>query len=333
VISALLFALSAHAASFDCAKARTKVEHIICDTPEISKLDDELNTAYKAALQDVKQAVIVKQAQKRWMKERDRCADSACVMHAYANRLSTLQMLAETPEASPAIKKRFVVTEGKGFSICESYADFLNSLPENEPLPLCHLKRSPDFPSLKDPDWEEMDISSNLQLVYMLEKKLSPSMHNRPVDTFDHWKDIYEQQIKSGDASPRLRRTHLALLPDAPVETILAYEPDSEWCNRDMRRQGFAYVGVHTKLFLWNEQEQRIENSRFYIGSASELLLFQGKPLLFFTSWGKDVNKGWVGKIYVDHFVSAGVENQYGRVPRCTISYGLPSIIIERMTK
>jgi len=89
--SCLMLALSAHAASFDCGKAQTKVEHLICDNPEISKLDDELSVAYKAALKDEKQTDAIKQAQKQWMKERNGCADAACVQNAYQKRIEQLQ--------------------------------------------------------------------------------------------------------------------------------------------------------------------------------------------------------------------------------------------------
>ncbi len=40
----------AWAASFDCAKARSKTEKAICGDPELSKLDEQLAAAYKAAL-------------------------------------------------------------------------------------------------------------------------------------------------------------------------------------------------------------------------------------------------------------------------------------------
>lgn len=90
VSGCLVMSITVHAASFDCAKAGTKVEHLICDNPELSKLDEELSAAYKAALQDKQQADTVKQEQKQWMKERDGCADVGCVKQAYEARQSAL---------------------------------------------------------------------------------------------------------------------------------------------------------------------------------------------------------------------------------------------------
>jgi uncharacterized protein YecT (DUF1311 family) len=86
----IALAVPAEAASFDCAKAGTKVERIICDTPEISKLDDELAQSYKAALQDQTKAEQIRQAQKQWMKERDGCVVADCVKVSYRNRISAL---------------------------------------------------------------------------------------------------------------------------------------------------------------------------------------------------------------------------------------------------
>ncbi|MDD2893426.1 MAG: hypothetical protein PHF20_05810 [Halothiobacillaceae bacterium] len=324
---------TAQAVGFDCGKASTKIEHIICDDPEISKLDEELNTSYLELLRvDRAQADSHKQSQRQWMKGRDACEDTGCVGEVYISRLKAINaLLRATPGYKPP--HRFTVTQGKGWTVCESYARYLNAQPESTPLPLCHIPRYPDFPNLKEPDWEVLDIRSNLALVYELEKLTSPSYHDRPVDTFNHWKVVFEQQIKEGIASPRLRRSQLKLLSDGPVETILAYEPDKDKCDRDMRRQGYADYGSQTKLFLWDEREHHIDKSRFYIGHAFELLLFQGRPLLFFPYWGGGMYPHFVGGIDVFQFISAGVGNQYGRVPRCTISFDLPETIIERMTK
>lgn len=89
----LAMALSAKAASFDCAKANTKVEKLICDNSTISKLDDELGKAYHDDLlkanEEQKQRLITEQ--KHWLKyTRGICADEPCFKHAYWSRLAEL---------------------------------------------------------------------------------------------------------------------------------------------------------------------------------------------------------------------------------------------------
>lgn len=90
MIGWLVLPVHVQAASFDCAKASTKVEHIICDNPDISKLDDEMATSYKAVLQGKTQKEEIRQVQKEWMKERNNCGDTACVNRLYEARLHAL---------------------------------------------------------------------------------------------------------------------------------------------------------------------------------------------------------------------------------------------------
>lgn len=100
MLAGLMLAVSAQGASFDCGKAQTKMEHIICDNPEISKLDEELSVAYKAALKDEKQADAIKQAQKQWMKARNGCPDTVCIKQAYEARLLSVRSKISFPENS-----------------------------------------------------------------------------------------------------------------------------------------------------------------------------------------------------------------------------------------
>ena len=328
-----LLALPAQAASFDCAKAGTKIEKLICGDAELSKLDEELNAAYKAAVQDKTKADVVKQAQKQWMKERSGCADAACVKGAYEARLQSLASVSEKAIVKQKMKPRFTVTEGKGWTVCESYVKFLNTLSETLPeeaYPVCHLKLSSDFPDLKEPDWETLDIPSNLKLIYDIEKILSPSRHDRPVDSFDHWKAVYEQQIRNGEASPRLRRTHLVLLDNAPVEIIFAYEADS--CKKHIEK--YSDPDVHTHLFLWDRNEQKIQPYVSYIafgGIAKELVLFQEKPLTFFIGWEYPRNIV-SGGMYVSYFKKVGSE-PYASLPRCRIDFEMSRELYERVIK
>jgi hypothetical protein len=103
-----LLALPVQAASFDCAKAGTKIEKLICADAELSKLDEELNAAYKTVLQDEKRADSIRQAQKQWMKERNACSEAACVKRVYEVRLHGLLLPASARTPSINIPQQFL---------------------------------------------------------------------------------------------------------------------------------------------------------------------------------------------------------------------------------
>jgi uncharacterized protein YecT (DUF1311 family) len=78
-------------ASFDCSKAKTKTEKVICDDLLLSKLDEDMSSAYHKALESYGH-VPVKKEQRKWLKEvLSPCReDKACITKAYENRLYQL---------------------------------------------------------------------------------------------------------------------------------------------------------------------------------------------------------------------------------------------------
>lgn len=89
----LIPAVPAQAVSFDCAKAQTKVEELICADADLSKLDEELNAAYKFAVHNEKQTESIRQSQKQWMKERNGCEDADCLKATYQARIQKLTVM------------------------------------------------------------------------------------------------------------------------------------------------------------------------------------------------------------------------------------------------
>lgn len=84
----------ASAASFDCAKAGSVTEKRICADTRLSALDEQLNTAYKAAVKAVKDRAALTADQKNWMVHtRDACTDTACLAGAYTTRIAWLKGL------------------------------------------------------------------------------------------------------------------------------------------------------------------------------------------------------------------------------------------------
>ena len=79
------------AASFDCSKAGTRAEKMICADSKLSGLDERLSEVFQKA---VKQSAgqEIKLRQKRWIsEERDRCRDVACMSAAYKKRIAQLE--------------------------------------------------------------------------------------------------------------------------------------------------------------------------------------------------------------------------------------------------
>jgi uncharacterized protein len=78
------------AASFDCRKAGTRDEKLICATPTLSALDDELGRVYSRRLRDVPDLAELRNSQVTWLQQRQACADAACIAAAYRQRLQVL---------------------------------------------------------------------------------------------------------------------------------------------------------------------------------------------------------------------------------------------------
>lgn len=95
---------TAQAVSFECSKATTKIEKIICGDTELSKLDDQLNSSYRISLQDENHADAIRHDQKAWMKVRNACQDVACIKLAYEKRLSELSSISNSEVAASGEK-------------------------------------------------------------------------------------------------------------------------------------------------------------------------------------------------------------------------------------
>jgi uncharacterized protein len=87
---------AAKAASFDCARAKSKIEKAICADKQLSDLDEYLGHYYGGAAETLKDgASCLKADQRDWVKTvRDACGTrAACLENAYLKRLATLDNL------------------------------------------------------------------------------------------------------------------------------------------------------------------------------------------------------------------------------------------------
>lgn len=81
-----------YAASFDCVKASSRTEILICSAAELSRLDDALDKTYWLAMeQNVDMPELINE-QRWWLKDvRNKCPNSECLKNAYIERINKLQ--------------------------------------------------------------------------------------------------------------------------------------------------------------------------------------------------------------------------------------------------
>ena len=92
-IGSVTLATNASAASFDCNKASTRIEHVICDDVYLNAEDREMGYEYKNASKHVN----LKHSQRDWIKHRNRnCGtDADCLVEMTRDRIEELEHIAK----------------------------------------------------------------------------------------------------------------------------------------------------------------------------------------------------------------------------------------------
>jgi uncharacterized protein len=94
------------AASFDCEKATSDIEHSICNNPDLSSLDDQLTENYQSAMANLPadQADALRTEQRSWLKQRNACnGQESCLSELFSQRAAQLQNTAR--QAASALDK------------------------------------------------------------------------------------------------------------------------------------------------------------------------------------------------------------------------------------
>jgi len=80
------------AASFDCSKAASREEKLICGNQQLSSADEELAGTYRTALESLPDKEGLKKEQQGWIKnERNACRDAGTMLNAYKSRIAALE--------------------------------------------------------------------------------------------------------------------------------------------------------------------------------------------------------------------------------------------------
>ena len=118
------------APSFDCQKAGTLVEKLICGSQQLSEDDVALTTAYKAALGQAIDKSVLTQEQRKWLSsERNVCQDETCLHEKMQSR--TAQLTALT--GNSAMTSQVAATDGlKGATQVDTTSETKPIAPQQE---------------------------------------------------------------------------------------------------------------------------------------------------------------------------------------------------------
>jgi len=170
-------------ASFDCAKAGTAVEKLICKDETLSKLDEQLASSYKQALADASDKDAFKHQQIDWLKTRNVCTDTTCLIESYRKRISAFGQ-GEKLAASSESKKEltFTLVKGEENEVCHSYIKMLRETHyESISSFACGQRILPDFNDFSEIGWTELTdkkeiertLKDNIRLYLAFSRKLT----------------------------------------------------------------------------------------------------------------------------------------------------------------
>jgi len=309
VLGWLVMSFTVHAASFDCGKATTKVEKLICADAALSKLDEDLVAAYKAALQNEKQAESIRQAQKQWMRDRNGCVDAVCVKRAYEAQLQglsnnststkpevaslTAQIKTKAPTQSyvedtaclaPKIDWRnyeWTLITGKGLAICEEMLAYVKSRPKNIAPPTCPGERLPPNGNWTRPEFRILSEAEKQSIL----RNIPERYQQKPKGPIS-----YEQQIKS---TRLLRVIRGDITRDGVPELLLAFGRDDDYrqtCERSKRcarseetfKKGLVLTSDAYDLLPMNDEGTQVNWVHRTVRSAPMLM---GGELVFYKGW------------------------------------------------
>lgn len=161
----LVLSFAVQGASFDCAKAKTKVEKLVCADPALSKQDEVMLSAYQNAYKRIADPAGLKIEQRGWLEARNACEDSSCLMQVYRERLDRLNAILDEPKPCfRLLERKWPEVQSGHYPVCVAYLKNLNRFCK-EASSTCEYKLDPAIKELGKPGWEAIDPKANLELI------------------------------------------------------------------------------------------------------------------------------------------------------------------------
>jgi uncharacterized protein len=272
MLCVLVLSVAAQGASFDCGKAATKVEKLICADTETSKLDREMQSAYQDAYKHTADPVGLKLEQRRWLRVRNVCRDTPCLARIYRARLARLnEILSESQPCFRLLERQWPEVQSGHYPVCLAYLKSLNHFCA-EPPPTCERKLDPTIKELSLPKWEEIDPKAYLEVIAQM--LTSPSYRVTQV-----WRPL-NPEIKARilEGKTQMWQAWIDLDHDGKVEHVVRFGDGG--CMSGARTKQGLYVGGNYHLAVVDEHITQVDIRFDYLG-VGEVLLYDGRAYLF----------------------------------------------------
>lgn len=281
----LVQVLNSHGASFDCTKAATKVEKMICADAELSRLDEEIAKSCQDALPDSSAADTMQQGQRDWLQQRNQCEDTACLKKAYEERkavlFSTANAVAQAtiatknnkaalvsstasekdPTEIAPITKNYIYKQKKdtGWNVCRDLVKNLEKVRPSKASFNSEVRFDPTMKQFSQPQWQELKIEEHWQEIYAIESYLENGWRlplPKGIPSFEEWFKGYQVSLKVGfleKPQPQTGELTRRKLDPRLRMTKVRFESDGPL------RTVIAYARERNIVQLWKEREELYE--------------------------------------------------------------------------
>jgi uncharacterized protein YecT (DUF1311 family) len=280
----VLLTLSLFGASFDCTKATTKVEEMICANEELSKLDEKLSEVYTSFYYLTKE---IKTDQRAWMKQRNTCQNTNCIKESYQTRIQELKTSLENSKTFPKL-----------------YLDAMKEAQENmqivwNPIIFSEQKRIDAGLKFKDDLFRFKNITFKPPLIQNVQydnPKLKEILGVCYYYRFDLKIEEFDNPKYISNGKKYWVEDERKPLRDINVSVWKTYAKDKEWLFIKPTTSGSAFL-VDTALCkqerlknnlvdALNYDRGRVKRSQSGLYNAA-IISYKEQEYIFDTSWGR----------------------------------------------
>ncbi len=290
------------AASFDCSKASSSTEKLICSDANVSKLDEKLAISYKQALSVSVDKDVIKKQQREWLKKQHACKNTSCLSQSYRARIDDLnssaarEITSSVTTASSATSKQsdpfrrplmFKLVFGDSYPICQPFVDMLNEA-KYQNNPVCERKVLPEFPQFKAFKWTEVTDKNEMVRIMKERLKLKYAFLNQD-RIFKESLNDHIRWIESGEF--KLYLTQFDVDDDGKVDVI--YKGVSFWGGRDGVAREYNLCNLQNSFYVKNDSIDLEKASSMYLKDPSTFMNLDGHNDIFYSNKGRLFSSNW----------------------------------------